>query len=57
MEEDVEITKRQRVKEEVEIEKVSRHDTERAEGTVRKERVDVTGDGKADVEPGTPRDY
>jgi len=57
MEADVEVTTRPRVKEEVEVEKVSRHDTERAEGTVRKERVDVTGDGKAKVHSGPDTDY
>jgi uncharacterized protein (TIGR02271 family) len=45
MEEEVEITKRPRVVEEVEVEKTARQDTEHATGTVRKEQVNVTGEG------------
>ena len=45
MEEEVQVTKRPRVVEEVEVEKVARQDTEQATGTVRKERVDVSGEG------------
>jgi uncharacterized protein (TIGR02271 family) len=44
-EEEVEVTKRPRVKEEIEVEKVAREGTERAGGTVRKERVDVSSEG------------
>ena len=43
MEEDVEVRTRPRVTEEIEIEKVARQDTKQASGTVRKERVDVSG--------------
>jgi uncharacterized protein (TIGR02271 family) len=49
MEEDVEVTKRPRVKEEIEITKVARKGTKRATGTVRKERVDVTKEGDANL--------
>jgi uncharacterized protein (TIGR02271 family) len=49
-EEDVEVVKRPRVKEEIEIETVQRQDTERAEATVRKERVDVSREGDAKVD-------
>jgi uncharacterized protein (TIGR02271 family) len=45
MEEEVQVTKRPRVVEEIEVEKVARQDTERASGTVRKEQVNVTGEG------------
>ena len=45
MEEEVQVTKRPRVVEEIEVEKVARQDTEQATGTVRKERVDVSGEG------------
>ncbi len=53
MEEDVEVTTRPRVTEEIEIEKVTRQDTKQASGTVRKERVDVSGAG--DVRQGDGR--
>lgn len=51
-EEDVEVTKRPRVKEEIEIEKVARHGTKRVEDTVRREEVDVRGRGDARVREG-----
>lgn len=44
MEEDVEVTKRPRVKEEIEIAKVARQDTVRVSDTVRREEVEVTND-------------
>jgi len=44
MEEDVEVTKRPRVKEEIEISKVARQDTKRVSDTVRREEVKVTND-------------
>ena len=43
MEEQVEVTKRPRVVEEIEIDKVARQDTQRVSDTVRRERVDVEG--------------
>ena len=45
MEEDVEVTKRPRVVEELEIEKVARQDTKRVGDTVRREQVNVSGQG------------
>jgi uncharacterized protein (TIGR02271 family) len=47
MEEEVEVTKRPRVVEEIEIDKVARQDTERVSDTVRRERVSVEGTGDA----------
>lgn len=44
MEEDVEVTKRPRVKEEIEISKVARQDTARVSDTVRREEVEVIND-------------
>lgn len=44
-EEEVEVTKRPRVTGEVEVEKVARGETVRTGDTVRKEKVDVSGDG------------
>jgi uncharacterized protein (TIGR02271 family) len=44
MEEDVEVSKLPRVKEEIEIDKVVRQDTKRVGGTVRREEVDVDAD-------------
>jgi len=56
MEEDVEVTKRPRVKEEIEISKVARQKTKRATGTVRKEHVDVSQEGDARVIGSSDRD-
>ena len=48
IEEDVSVSKHPRVKEEIEIDKVARQETERVGGTVRREQVEVTGEHQDD---------